>query len=247
MRSQLFRWLLTATLAGGTLASVTTASAQPDVRDHRKGPKRLPNQDRPGAPPVNAGPPREAPPPPKEERIAKRRGFVWINGYWDWRGGQYVWVAGHWDREQRGKRWRGHHWEHKGDQWVRVDGSWEVDAPTAAPPAPKEEKWEPRTGFVWVRGAWDWQNGEWVWVPGHWDRARAGKMWREPKWELQGGVWVQVAGDWIDAPKYPTAAPPAPRDEKIGTRAGFIWVKGRWDCSGGSDLAPLDVFLVVGV
>lgn len=233
MRSQLVRWLLTASLAGGTLISVATdASAQPGVRDHRKGgPKGPPVVV---APPV-VGDPRDAPPPPRAEKIGKRRNFVWVTGQWEWNGGKWEWQAGHWERERHGKRWRERRWEKKGDIWVKIDGDWiDVDLhPTAAPPALQEEKWQPRSGFVWVRGNWDWQNGKWTWVAGHWERERSGKRWREPKWELQGGAWILVNGDWIDAPKFPTAAPPAPQPEKIGTRRGFIWVSGRWDWRNG--------------
>lgn len=33
-----------------------------------------------------------------------RPGYVWQEGYWDWRGRQRVWVRGHWVRE-RYARW----------------------------------------------------------------------------------------------------------------------------------------------
>src|SRR3954452_314806 len=104
MSSQLSRWLLTASLAAGTLLSVT-ASADPDVRDHRHG-HHDHDKDR-----RDAGPPREAPPTPKEERAANRRGFVWVSGNWDWQNGQWAWVNGHYEKEQRGKHWRNHRWE----------------------------------------------------------------------------------------------------------------------------------------
>ncbi len=100
MRSSLSRWLVTATLAGSTLLAVSVASAQPGVRDHRRGGHHGP----PATAPVNAGPPRDAPPPPKAERIGKRRGFVWVAGEWDWRDGGWAWQAGHWERARKGKR-----------------------------------------------------------------------------------------------------------------------------------------------
>ena len=129
MRSHLSRWLLT--LAGSTLLTVSVASAQPGVRDHRKGPRGAP----PTAP-VNAGPPREAPPPPKAEKIGRRNGWVWVSGNWEWKNGQWTWEAGRWEKERRGKRWRHHRWDKQGDVWVRVDGTWDDDRPAAAPPAP---------------------------------------------------------------------------------------------------------------
>src|SRR5688500_12827487 len=103
MRSQLCRWLLTASLAGGTLLSVQAASAQPDVRDQRKGPKHNPRRDAPPNAPINAGPPREAPPEPRAERGGQRRGHVWVEGHWEWNNGKWDWQAGRFERERRGK------------------------------------------------------------------------------------------------------------------------------------------------
>ena len=136
MRSDLVRWLLTAALAGGTLIGVTEdASAQPTVRDHRKGPRPGPP---PVAPPVVSAP-REAPPPPRAERVAKRRGFVWVPGHWEWKNNRWEWEAGRWERERAGKRWRERRWEKQGDVWVKIDGDWvEVDLrPNVAPPPPR--------------------------------------------------------------------------------------------------------------
>ncbi len=232
MRSNLSRWLLTAALAGSSLLTVSTASAQPNVRDHR-GPRPAPPPPPPpqGAPVADTGP-REAPPPPKAEKIGRRRGWTWVAGNWDWKNGAWTWEAGHWEKERRGKRFRERRWENQGGKWVRIEGDWQDDRPNAAPPAPQEEKWQPRAGFVWVRGNWDWNNGNWDWTPGHWERERAGKRWREPRWEQQGGQWVLVAGDWQD--DRPNAAPPAPQDEKWEPRRGFVWVKGNWDWKNGN-------------
>ena len=40
------------------------------------------------------------PPPPRYAvvGVAPGPGFVWTEGFWDWRGGSYVWVAGRWMR-----------------------------------------------------------------------------------------------------------------------------------------------------
>jgi hypothetical protein len=37
--------------------------------------------------------PRDAPPSPREEKIAARAGFVWISGRWDWKAGKWEWLA----------------------------------------------------------------------------------------------------------------------------------------------------------
>ena len=55
-------------------------------------------------------------------------------------------------------------------------------APSAAPPPLREEHFEPRHGWVFVRGHWDWRNGDWAWTPGRWEHKRHGKRWREATW-----------------------------------------------------------------
>jgi len=42
---------------------------------------------------------RTPPPPPAAYGVvgmAPGPGYVWVNGYWDWRGGNYFWVRGSW-------------------------------------------------------------------------------------------------------------------------------------------------------
>src|SRR3954468_1920354 len=186
MRSQLSAWLIGATLLG----AATTGSAQPVVRDHRGGGVTVQ-----GGVHVDVGP-REAPPAVRDEpeRLRGRAGFVWQSGRWDWRGNKWEWRAGHWERERAGKRWRSATWENRNGQWVVVEGDW-IDAPAtpnAAPPPIREEKWEARNGFVYVKGRWDWHNGDWQWLPGHYERERANKRWREASWENRNGSWVFV-------------------------------------------------------
>src|ERR1044071_5001020 len=160
MRSKLFRLVLTSSLGFATLAtSIEVASAQPEVRDHRRGGGNDRRDDGP----------REAPPPMKtENRGAERRGYVWIDGSWDWKGGQWGWEAGHWERERRGTRWRQRKWEQRNGAWIRVDAGWDDDVatgPREAPPPLREEKFERRRGWTYVRGQWAWNNGKWDWQP----------------------------------------------------------------------------------
>src|SRR5687768_6103403 len=44
------------------------------------------------------------PPEPQYEVVTASpgAGYVWIDGYWDWRGGSWVWVNGHWQAERVG-------------------------------------------------------------------------------------------------------------------------------------------------
>jgi hypothetical protein len=139
---------------------------------------------------------RHAPPAVRVERWAPRRGFVWVNGYWDWQGDNYVWVGGHYERERRGQRWRDRRWEDRNGEWVSVDGGWVSIGPSSAPPAVRVERYDTRSGFIWVRGYWDWRGDQWAWVPGHYERERAGYVYREPRWEQRDGAWISVQGSW---------------------------------------------------
>ncbi|MDQ3366099.1 MAG: hypothetical protein M3680_11800 [Myxococcota bacterium] len=233
MRVRLNRWLLPIGLATATLVgTVSTAAAQPVVRDHRGPRDRVRQPD---------GPPREAPPAPRAERQGgQRRGFVWVSGHWDWNGGRWQWTSGRWEREQRGRRWRPHTWENRDGFYVRINGDWIDDRPTQAPPAPREERFEQRRGWTWMAGHWDWRNGQYVWVDGKWERERRGKRWRRANWEQRDGAWIRVDGGWdTDAGggitvQYPTQAPPPPRVERQAPRQGFVWISGRHEWRNGN-------------
>ena len=223
-------WLIAITAVLGIAAGATSSSAQPNVRDHRTPPPA--ERDHRGTPPT-ADLPREAPPAPREERIEARAGFAWITGRWDWRAGKWDWIPGHWERERAGKRWNQGRWDRQGDHWRYVEGSWgdgaappppdrhdppppPAPAPVAAgrpheaPPPPREERFESRAGFAWIRGRWDWRAGKWDWIPGHWERERAGKHWRDARWESRDGGYVLLDGEWVDASAAPPPPPPEP-------------------------------------
>ena len=71
---------------------------------------------------------RIAPPPLRHEIIpVPRRGYVWVPGYWNWRGNRHVWVAGSWVRERRGYIYQPHRWEQRGDRWYFNRGRWDRD------------------------------------------------------------------------------------------------------------------------
>jgi hypothetical protein len=140
--------------------------------------------------------PYEAPPAARYERHDNRRGHVWVNGGWDWRDGRYVWVGGRYEPERRGYRWREPRWEVRDGAYIRVDGGWITAGPVSVPPVLRVERWDPRPGFVWVRGRWEWR-GDWTWVPGHYERERSGYIYREPRWEQRDGVYVNVEGGWV--------------------------------------------------
>lgn len=69
---------------------------------------------------------RVAPPALRSERIPDaRRGYVWVPGYWNWRGRHHVWVPGIWLRERRGYVYHPHHWVQRGDAWQFNRGRWD--------------------------------------------------------------------------------------------------------------------------
>src|SRR5580765_6938738 len=106
--------LMTVTLLSGPVARAGVAASPASARAETK---MLLAQ---GAPPPSAwqGHPVQAPPPPPQvERVEPRRGWVWVAGNYEWRGGRYVWEPGHWERERPGWRWREGRWDRRGNQW----------------------------------------------------------------------------------------------------------------------------------
>ena len=64
---------------------------------------------------------RVAPPAARVEVAPEpRRGYVWVPGYWDWRGHRHVWVNGHWVRERRG-------YVYYAPRWVERNGGWYME------------------------------------------------------------------------------------------------------------------------
>jgi hypothetical protein len=59
---------------------------------------------------------RIAPPP--------RHGYVWVPGYWDWRGNRHAWVGGHWVRERPGYVYYSPRWVERGGGWYMEAGRW---------------------------------------------------------------------------------------------------------------------------
>jgi hypothetical protein len=206
-------WFVSLVVAGTlSTASTTLVEAQPETRDHR--------QRRPPPPPPagDASGPTEAPPSPREERIAARAGFAWIPGRWDWKG-KWEWVPGHWERERAGKRWRDGRWEQRDSRWIYVAGEW-IDANAAgtvavAPPPPPPSTTPAPPTVTPPPG------GTVVVTP-----PAGGSITVTPP--PGGSVTVTAPpGGW------PTSPPPPPRAEKSSTRSGFVWVAGEWDWRNG--------------
>ena len=70
----------------------------------------------------------KAPPPVREEAVpAPRAGYVWSQGYWDWRNNEYVWVPGTWVRERPGYVYHHREWRERDGRWELVRESWDRD------------------------------------------------------------------------------------------------------------------------
>jgi hypothetical protein len=150
------------------------------------------------------------PPPPPMERVRPRRGFVWVEGGYDWRGRRYVRLPGHWERVREGRHWHGGHWEWQGDHYAWTRGLWSdapayapppemmVDTPPALPPPPQQAAPPPppRPGFVWIAGAHEWRDGRYVWVDGHWEQERSGDSWQAGHWDRDGDRQGWHPGGW---------------------------------------------------
>jgi hypothetical protein len=67
----------------------------------------------------------DAPPPPREEYVYYRPGYVWIHGNWvrdryaGWR-----WQNGYYVRERPGYVYDHGRWDRRGRQYVWVQGTW---------------------------------------------------------------------------------------------------------------------------
>ncbi len=70
----------------------------------------------------------DVPPPPPEEEVvvaAPGPGYIWINGYWTWRGQRYVWTPGRWERPPRpSAHWQKGEWGKYKGRWYFREGRW---------------------------------------------------------------------------------------------------------------------------
>ena len=69
----------------------------------------------------------EAPPPPRHEVRMERPApdYVWVDGYWAWRGRHHEWVPGRWERPPHSHAtWIAPRWEHRNGSYVFIEGTW---------------------------------------------------------------------------------------------------------------------------
>jgi hypothetical protein len=70
---------------------------------------------------------RTGPPPPRVEvrPALPYAEAVWIDGHWDYRGGNWVWAQGYWERRPfPGAVWVPGHWRETPGGWKWVPGHW---------------------------------------------------------------------------------------------------------------------------
>jgi hypothetical protein len=70
---------------------------------------------------------RYGPPAPRYGMMGRPpgAGFVWTDGYWDWRGNNWHWMNGRWQRPPRPRAvWVAPMWRQDGGRWRFHRGRW---------------------------------------------------------------------------------------------------------------------------
>ncbi|MDD2713617.1 MAG: YXWGXW repeat-containing protein [Simplicispira sp.] len=69
-----------------------------------------------------------APPPLRHEAQPRpRRGHVWVQGHWEWRGQRHAWVPGQWIQARPGQHYRQPQWDQRDGRWMMQRGGWDHD------------------------------------------------------------------------------------------------------------------------
>ena len=66
----------------------------------------------------------DQPPPPREEIVVFRPGFVWVHGQWQRDNDRWRWRSGYYERERPGYVFVEGRWERQGNTYVWIDGAW---------------------------------------------------------------------------------------------------------------------------
>ncbi|MEQ8461369.1 MAG: hypothetical protein RLO52_02600 [Sandaracinaceae bacterium] len=69
----------------------------------------------------------QAPPPRQTVAVRPAAPYgnaVWVEGHWQWNGGQYVWVDGYYVQQRPGYTFQQPRWVQQGGRYVYVQGGW---------------------------------------------------------------------------------------------------------------------------
>jgi WXXGXW repeat (2 copies) len=66
----------------------------------------------------------EDPPPPREEVVTVRPGFVFIHGNWQRDHGRWAWHEGRYERERANQRYVEGRWQRQGNRRIWIEGQW---------------------------------------------------------------------------------------------------------------------------
>jgi len=66
----------------------------------------------------------DAPPPPRNEVVVYRPGYVWVHGRWTHPGRHWAWQSGYYERERPNAVYVEGRWERRGRGHVWVAGNW---------------------------------------------------------------------------------------------------------------------------
>lgn len=66
----------------------------------------------------------ESPPPPRSRYVEYRPGWVYVDGYWAWNGGQWLWLDGYWERDRPGYGYVQGSWYVSGGRHHWKPGHW---------------------------------------------------------------------------------------------------------------------------
>ena len=75
----------------------------------------------------------DEPPPPREEIVSYRPGFVWIHGRWTHPSDRWVWQEGRYEADRPNQVYVEGRWERRGNGHVWVDGGWHARSGFVAP------------------------------------------------------------------------------------------------------------------
>lgn len=145
----------------------------------------------------------EPPPPRPDTPTVERAGFVWVKGRWTWRANKWEWIDGHWERARANMVWVEGRWEKRGTSWHWIEGEWRAGGAVVVTP-------QPDSGPI-VRDHRD---------PVVTPPPDSGPVVRDHRGGGGAEVVISVT---------PNIEPPPLRvDAHDATRAGFIWITGRW-------------------